>query len=415
MRLCFPQYFESKSRFLSYTVVASAFQKAGHEIVADMDGCDAVLFSMCDVVEYRDLMKMRERSKGHLLIVGGAFAFNFWSAILYSDAVWVGEVYDMADCKTVDEIMNSQYCYTGGDKLPKSSTRIDWEQVPIAQIKPTTCYYWGGVGCKNKCTFCYTSWTHKHQTNAPERIRAAIREAKRRKKFIMISSNEYENDPESKTFDMLLRDYVKTPVYGKTIRCGVEFATEESRKRNGGAGKQITKNDIYHALQKAAVERCSLKLFHITGYDTIQDWETYINDMCRMLDTIKDEKLLVLGFNNLQYQNYTPLYAKRKSINPENYISIEDTKRWYDRLRMHTKSVLVQAPSRFQHVCCRMGVELARDKKQVDFWASMMIDPVKKLTVDAAYKALFDSGIMDTPALKFNPNTEEITISEAWT
>lgn len=52
MKLCFPQYFESKSRFLSYTVVQSAFVKAGHEIVPEMDDAEAVLFSMCDVVEY---------------------------------------------------------------------------------------------------------------------------------------------------------------------------------------------------------------------------------------------------------------------------------------------------------------------------------------------------------------------------
>ena len=415
MKLCFPQYFESQSRFLSYTVVASALRKAGHEVVPDMDGCDAVLFSMCDVVEYRDLMKMRKRSEGYPLIVGGAFAFNFWSAKLYSDAVWVGEVYDMADCKTLDDLMNSPYCYTGGDKIPKSSTRIEWEQVPIAQIKPTTCYYWGGVGCKNHCRFCYTSWTHKHQTNTPERIKKAIREAKKRRMYIMVSSNEYENDPDAKTFDMLLKDYLKVPVQGKAIRCGVEFATDETRKKNGGAGKSLTRNDIYHALQKAAAEKCSLKLFHITGYDDIQDWENYINDMCLMLDNIKYEKLLTLGFNNLQYQNYTPLYAERKNINPDNYASIETTRQWYDRLRMHTKSVLVQAPSKFQHVCCRMGLELSTNKDQADFWASMLVNPAKKMTVDSAYKALFDTGIMDTPALKFNPNTEEITICESWT
>lgn len=404
MKLCFPQFFESKSRFLSYTVVASAFRKAGHEIVQNIDGCDAVLFSMCDVVEYRDLIKMRERSKGYPLIVGGAFTFNFWSAILYSDAVWVGEVYDMAECKTLDELMSSPYCYTGGDVLPKASTRIDWEQVPVAQIKPTTCYYWGGVGCKNKCRFCYTSWTHKHQVNAPTRIKAAIKTAKKRKMFIMVSSNEYENDPDAKTFDMLLKDYCKVPVKGKTVRCGVEFATDETRKKNGGAGKALTKNDIYHALQKAAIEKCSLKLFHITGYDKLEDWEQYIDDLCWMLNNIKGSKLLTLGFNNLQYQNYTPLYAERKNINPENYITVKKTREWYDKLRTHTKSVLVQAPSQFQHVCCRMGLELATTKEQADFWANMLINPTKKMTVDSAYKALFDSGVLETPHLIMNPN-----------
>ena len=46
MRLCFPQYFESKSRFLTYTIVGKALTDAGHELSPTPDGCDAVLFSM---------------------------------------------------------------------------------------------------------------------------------------------------------------------------------------------------------------------------------------------------------------------------------------------------------------------------------------------------------------------------------
>lgn len=415
MKLCFPQYFESKSRFLSYTVVADALRKAGHEIVPDIPGSDAVLFSMCDVVEYRDLMRMRERSKGYPLIVGGAFAHNFWSAKLFSNAVWVGEVYDMADCKTLEDLMESPHCYTGGKKMPIASTRIDWEKVPIAQIKKTTCYYWGGVGCKNKCRFCFTSWTHKHQANSPARISAAIREAKKRKMYIMVSSNEYENDQESRTFDMLLLDYLKTPVKGKVIRCGIEFATDETRRMNGGAGKRITQNDIYHALQKATAEGVSFKFFHIAGYDARDDWERYIADLAIMLERTGYSKLITLGFNNLQYQNYTPLYAERKGIDPAKYITIADTRRWYDVLRTHTKSVLVQAPSPFQHVACRMGLELSTHREQAEFWAKMLVNPVKKMTVDQAYKALFETGVLDTPALKMNLNTGEIAVHDAWT
>lgn len=413
MKLCFPQYFEAKSRFLSYTVVCDALRKAGHEVVDDMTKCDAVLFSMCDVVEYRELIKMRKRSAGHILIVGGAFAFNFWSAILYCDGVWVGEIYDMADCKNIDDLLESQHCFTGGNVLPVASTRIDWDKVPIAQIKPTSCYYWAGVGCKNRCRFCYTAWTHKHQVNAPERIQAAIREAKKRHLHIMVTSNEYENDQASKTFDMLLTDYLNVPVNGKTVRCGIEFATDETRRKNGGAGKRITKNDIFHALQKAKQEGVAFKFFHITGYDALCDWEQYINDIALMLEYVEYNKMLTLGFNNLQYQNYTPMYAERKNIDPDKYITITKTKQWYDKLRLHTKSVLVQAPSPFQHVCCRMGIELATNKDQADFWASMIVNPTKKLTVDMAYKELFDRKVFDTPSLIMDPNNGNIKINNA--
>ena len=42
----------------------------------------------------------------------------------------------------------------------------------------------------------------------------------------------------------------------------------------------------------------------------------------------------------------------------------------------------------------------------------MIINAKKKLTVDQAYKALFDSGVLDTPHLKMNIKTGEIRISE---
>lgn len=412
MRYAFPQFFESKVRFLSYTVVHHALVDAGHEVVGEIDSSvDAVLFSMCDVTEYPKLRRLYSRANGVPVIVGGAFTFNFFSAKLYSDGVWVGEVYEMAECQTIDELMTSPHCYTGGDVLPTAAQRIDWAKVPIAQIDPTKCYYWGGAGCKNRCRFCYTSWTHRHSTNSRSRIAAAQKIAKQKKLHIMVSSNEYENDPGARTFDMMLVDYLKAPVSASSVRMGVEFATEDVRRRNG---KAMTDNEIFHAIQKAQKEKVSLKLFHITGYEPLADWERYIDNLGVMAERAGYTKLLWLGFNNLQYQNFTPLYAERRSIDPDKYIDIAKTREWYDRLRLHMPSVLVGAPSTFQHVCCRMGVELSMDREQVDFWLRMMSDPNKKMTKDSAYKALFDSRVLDTPPLILNPNTGEIRVNEAW-
>lgn len=411
MILCFPQYFEAKSRFLSYTVVAKALRQAGHEVVGEMDGCDAVLFSMCDAMEYRDLMRMRKRSRGKTLIVGGSYAFNFWSAKLYCDGVWVGEIYEMASCKSIDELLESPHCYTGGDELPTASQRIDWEKVPIAQIAKNKAYYWGGVGCKNHCRFCFTSWTHRHDVNSKARIERARQVCKKRKIHLMISSNEYDNDPGASTFDMLLKDYVKTPVSANLVRCGIEFATDESRAR---VGKPVTFEDMFKALQKAERERVRLKWFHITGYDQKSDWYDYVSKLCVMLDRVRYSLLLTVEFNNLQYQNYTPLYAERKAIDPDRYATRDDVKAWTDSLRMHTKSVMVGQPSSFQRAAARMGVELSTDVEQAEFWASVMVNPHKKLTVRQAHDALFDTGVMDCPPLILNPRTGAITVNERW-
>lgn len=406
MKYAFPQYFTDKSRFLSYTIVAKALTRAGHTLSENAEDCDAVLFSMCDVTEYPKLVKLK-KSTNKPVILGGAYAFNYWSAILYSDAVWIGEIYDFAEMNSLQEIMNSSSCYTPGKDSLFSNQRIEWGSVPVCQIAPKKCYYWGGVGCKNKCRFCFTSWTHQHQNNDQSRIIAAKRTAEKNKKHIMIASNEYDaGEIGGKTRDMLLKDYIKEPVKGASfIRCGIEFATEDTRRK---AGKPITRDQIYAAIQKMNSDNVSLRLFHIAGYDSIDDWEAYISDLCRMISNHENNRLIHLMFNNLQYQNYTPLYDERFDIDPSKYIDIRTTKRWYDELRQHSKHVLIGAPSPFQHVACRMGIELSRTKEQVDFWLSKLNNSKKKMTSDEAHRFLFESGVLDTPRVSLDFKTGEI-------
>lgn len=406
MRLYFPQYFTSASRFMTYTVVYKIMTSAGHTITDTKDGADAALYSMCDVEEMPGLVKLRQEVGTLPIVVGGAFAFNFWSACIYADIVWIGEVFEMAECKTLAELADSPHSYTRDQKaLPIASTRIDWDRVPVCQIAPKKAYYWGGVGCKNKCRFCFTSWTHKHLVNSQARILQAKDIARKQKIHLMIASNEYEDGTGGKTQDMMLVDYIKRPVKASMVRCGIEFATDESRAR---MGKRITRDDIYKAIQKMSVDGLSLRFFHISGYDTLADWDRYIGDLCRMLERHPNGRILHLMYNNLQYQNYTPLYAERRQIDPSRYIDHTVTAGWYDRLRQYSKHILVGAPSPFQHVACRMGVELSRNKETLDWWLDKAKNPKGKLTTDGAERALHDSGVLDTPHVRFDFATGQI-------
>lgn len=409
MKLYFPQYFDSASRFMTYTIVYRIMTAAGHEIVDSPEGCDAALYSMCDVMDYPGLVKLRNAVGKLPIVAGGAYAFNFWSASIYADYVWVGEVFEMAECRTLADLADSPHTYTRGGKIPTASTYIDWARVPVCQIAPKKAYYWGGVGCKNKCRFCFTSWTHIHQTNTPERISKAKETARKHKVHLMIASNEYEDGTGGTTQDMLLVDYIKRPVKANVIRCGIEFATEQSRAH---MGKRISREDIYKAIQKMNTDGVALRLFHISGYDALSDWDQYIEDLCEMFRRHPNERLLILMFNNLQYQNYTPLYAERRSIDPARYIDNTTTKAWYDRLRQYSQHVMVGPPSPFQHVACRMGVELSREREQVDWWLDKAKNPKKKLSVDEAYRALFDTGVLDTPAYRFDFKTGAIIENE---
>ena len=403
MRYAFPQL-ASKSMFQTYNIVRRALTAAGHEVTVDITpDSDAVLYSACDVLDMVGLRRLR-RETSKPIIVGGSYAYNYWSAHIYADIVWIGEVFDFARLQSPQDIADSPHAYTGTAKKLYASQSIDWGSIPITQISPNKCYYWAGTGCKNKCKFCFTSWTRKHQTAGRPRVLSAARAAKERGIHLMITANEYNYNAESKTKDMLLVDYIKTPVTGNMVRCGIEFAREDTRWR---MGKPITREEIYKAIQKINIDYVPLKLFHITGYEPVSDWDNYISDMCWMLERHPNQRILQLEFNNLQYQNYTPLYRERKQINPDNYITIDTVRGWYNQLRRYSSKVFIGAPSPFVHVAARMGIELSRTKEQCELWL-YYLNHRDKTDVENAYRELFSSGVLDTPYHRVNLNTGEI-------
>jgi len=391
VKYAFPQL-AHESMFISRKVVERELRRTGHAVTVEIEkDSDAVLFSACDVMDMPDLVKLRATT-GKPIILGGQYAYNYWSAGIYSDVVWLGHVFDFAKLQSVNEITAHPAAYTGDDSKPLvSSQRLEYDKIAVMQTSPGKASYLGGVGCANRCAFCFTSWINNHSENDPRKIGAAISLAKNKKLHLMVVSNSYTDDPELKTKDMLVKDYLKTPVSGNVLRLGIEFATEQTRAR---MKKPITKDEIFATIQKAQRESLSLRLFHIAGYDSLNDWELYIDDMCQMLDRAKYNRLIHLKFTNLQYQNYTPLYAERRNIDPEKYIDSKVTRRWFDKLRTFTKSVLVGPPSPFPHVAARMGVELAQSKDVFDFWLNHLKN--RKLTSAQAYAELIKSGVLDT-------------------
>jgi hypothetical protein len=130
-----------------------------------------------------------------------------------------------------------------------------------------------------------------------------------------------------------------------------------------------------------------------------------------MLLKTPSKQLLHLMFNNIEYQNYSPLYAERYSMNPDYYLTYLDTKRLYNELRKVTQRILVGAPKPFQHVACRMGIAAARTKEQADYWMSMSgYSKLKKHDRHYYHKALIDTGVLDTPQRFINKSTGEIIV-----
>jgi len=407
MKYAYPQL-SHKSRFLTFGLVKNILQATGHEVVQDItDDVDAVLFSACDVMDMRKLRQVRQ-STDRTVIVGGHYGMNFWSAIQYADIVWLGEIFDFAGMNNIADISNSASSYAGSEKWDDLvvSSRIDWDLVPVIQENKNRAYYWGGSGCQNNCKFCYTSWTHDHQVNTADRIQTAKAVARDNKVYLMVVANEYDYDPETQTKDMLLRTYLKTPVRAGWVRIGVEFPTEQTRKK---MGKPFTRDELFAAFQKAAVEKVNLRLFHIGGYNPIEEWDQYISEVTEMSSRAGYESFLNLNFTNLQYQNYTPLYRERRSVDPAKYLTGDDVKRWYDQIRQYTPHVFIGRPSPFGHVAWRMGVELSRTQEQMKFWMPKY-NRRNKFPPDEMLDWLSDTGVFDTPRVSLKRRSGKIKV-----
>jgi hypothetical protein len=249
-------------------------QYGDHDIIKidenhNIDSCDFILFSICDVSQIGILVKIRNENPKKKIIVGGHFAIFYKLCILFSDYVSIGQGFDFFKCQSEEEIkeLDSVY-YEGKNKEITPSILIEWEQIPICKITRNGYYYWNSVGCKNKCKFCLTSWTNKYQCNSLSRIKEIVNN----KKNINFISNENDNLVEIKEQrkSIMLKDFLNIKKhYCNYYRIGLEFATEGNRKKQG---KYFTNDMLVQSILKAVKEKVRIQFFCIAGYEPKEEW-----------------------------------------------------------------------------------------------------------------------------------------------
>lgn len=132
----------------------------------------------------------------------------------------------------------------------------------------------------------------------------------------------------------------------------------------------------------------------------------YYRDIFQNVIFVKScQQEIKTGFNNLQYQNYTPLYKLRRTIDPGKYTDKNQCRAWYDKLRNSTPHILIMPPSPFSHVAGRMIVELATNIDQIQTGIPMLR---KNIDTDLAYKKLMDSRVLDTPYFRIEKKSGQI-------
>jgi len=290
----------------------------GHEISTPEDA-DILCLSVCDITEVEWVKKIREKFPRKIIATGGHACVYYRIFKLYSDFVNIGHGFDFFSCQTIEEIRTLPCVVSDFSSPPyKASEKVEWRVFPIANVTKRQKYYIGAFGCKNKCQFCLTSWTHKHQINP------YARQATQKYKNITLVSNDSHNTDNRMTQSIMVRDFIspqKTLKKYAVYRLGIEFATEHDRKKYG---KPFTDDDFVTIFLKAQQYGVRLKLFCISGINTIDEWHHLFANIPYIYTKGKYE----IKFTNLTFEMFTPLKKGRFEIDPAHYFDSTQVKQF---------------------------------------------------------------------------------------
>lgn len=355
----------------TYGLIRHLCDYYGHSLMARPEDADMILVSLCDVTLFPDLAKIRSQHPRAKIAVGGHFAFFFKACALFADYVCVGQGFEFFACQSEEEIRSLPCVYYHGRDTKANpivaNQKILWRLCPVIQVSTKSFYYFAGVGCKNKCRFCFTSWTHRHELNNPALVRNAGKMIGSKGNLTLIS-NEYADDfgignNKVRVRDVMLRDFLKER--RKTVqlvRVGLEFATEASRRR---LGKPFSDDELFEAIRHAGRLGVGLQLFCIGGIDTHDEWADLFS---RVPEDYRFSPRVFFKFTNLEYQMFTPLFAERHKIDPGRYLTARCRDRFFREAGSKNKRVRMFPVASPALSFWRMGISLSTTLEQFNLF-----------------------------------------------
>ena len=276
----------------------------GHQLV-DPGDADILAVSVCDVTQIRYVEKIRALYPNKTILVGGHAAIYWKLFLLFADIIHLGEGFELFRCHSIDEIKElKSVVFEGKNNIIVPSTFIDWKTVPVANVTQKQKYYWGSVGCKNKCKFCLTSWTHPYQKNSMARINNILSKYP----TCTIVSNDSVGMTQRMTQSIMLKDFLVAPLKKYSVyRIGVEFATDASRRKYG---KPFSDDMFVQAVVRAMDEGVRLKLFCISGINTMDEWD----GLFEQIPPIYQKGNIEIKFTNLNYEMFCPIKEERYNL-----------------------------------------------------------------------------------------------------
>lgn len=260
---------------------------------------DIEFVSLCDVEDLKLLFAPKTRG---VRIVGGSYSFHAQLLGTMSDAVCVGEgqeFFDTAKNKGLDTALSLPCIYTPEKKTVIASSKIEWERFPPIKTNAMKVMVVAERGCHNKCKFCYTSWTTKHQCRPKTNYVYPGH-------MIHLISNDNEQTMNQRTSvrSITAKRYLAM-TKGESKLCrfyriGLESFSEATRKF---LGKPALNDEIREIIHVATKENHELQFFIIAGIDPQESIEEFL-EQCGGAVGLKRRPgifIKVTGFNPCLY------------------------------------------------------------------------------------------------------------------
>lgn len=262
-------------RWLRWQVERSPIRDANVELV-----------SLCDVDDFGSVLD--PPPTGWVRYIGGSESFNERLCGYFADHVVVGEGFEFFNaCRSGRPPTEAPYLFTPGQSgIVVPSTNIVWPECPMFQVGPKKVMVLAERGCRNKCRFCYTSWT----TRPAQNPRIKLPDGKWVVNLIA-NENATTDDDGAAVKSAKVRDYVSmsgaTAARCKHWRLGVESFTEAGRRR---LGKPITNEELREVFRLSKRWKHNLTLFVIGGLEP----EDSVLEFLSTVDRTEDMRPVIL-------------------------------------------------------------------------------------------------------------------------
>lgn len=345
-------------------------KKQNIEILDSPNNADFVFVSVYDVSAFNILYSAYKLYHKKIPIVAGGDTCKLDFVLNYADYVVRGEAYEfikkLSKLKNKEDIINIPNVWT-----KKKNGIIDYEikynENPIIKASPKVYYYYGGKGCPQKCKFCFYSHVNEYSQIDKQLVINALKNIPKSGRLYLTSA--YFPYPEIEDcylkklgmIDLKNHQYLKRKYPSRSYRMGIEFFTENMRKK---MGKPISNEKITETINKSLLWNHEIVMYFMAGLENQDDMFEFINQVPFYQKTYSPR--ITIHFQYIDFNEKTPLQGC-SVINRSDF----DYKLFQKELNLKNRRIRVGALKYKAYSTYRTILQRTKEKEETEFIHSL--------------------------------------------